>query len=61
MPARPASATHFLPGQGKKLFAKTIEETLSKNKELISFLHGNLRQQMHELNLALKVRGSGHG
>lgn len=43
-----------LQGQGRKLFAQTIIENVGKNKELISFLHGTLKQQMHELNLALK-------
>ncbi|XP_066467028.1 coiled-coil domain-containing protein 183 [Tiliqua scincoides] len=43
-----------LQGQGKKLFAKTTEETVGKNKELISFLNLNMRQQMHELSLAMK-------
>ncbi|KAJ6652012.1 hypothetical protein lerEdw1_015837 [Lerista edwardsae] len=43
-----------LQGQGRKLFAQTIIENVGKNQELISFLHGTLRQQMRELNLALK-------
>lgn len=46
----------FPPGQGRKLFAQTIVENVGKNQELIGFLNGALKQQMRELNLALKVR-----
>ncbi|XP_054854167.1 coiled-coil domain-containing protein 183 isoform X2 [Eublepharis macularius] len=40
--------------QGKKLFAQSTKDTLSKNRDLINFLLASVRDGMHELNFATK-------
>ncbi|XP_053138330.1 coiled-coil domain-containing protein 183 isoform X1 [Hemicordylus capensis] len=51
---RQLQAIIHLQEEGKKLFAQTTKETVSKNKDLIGFMRGNVRQGMHELTLAMK-------
>lgn len=41
--------------QGKKLFAHSTEEKLTQNKGLISFLRGNVHNEMCTLGVAQKV------
>ncbi|XP_063000897.1 coiled-coil domain-containing protein 183 [Elgaria multicarinata webbii] len=43
-----------LQEQVKKLFIQGSEETVYKNKHLITFLRGNVREGMHDLTLGLK-------
>ncbi|XP_061460525.1 coiled-coil domain-containing protein 183 isoform X2 [Rhineura floridana] len=43
-----------LQEQAKKLFTQGTEETVCKNKDLLGFLRGNVREGMHEVNLAMK-------
>uniref|UniRef100_A0A8C0FYN7 Coiled-coil domain-containing protein 183 n=1 Tax=Chelonoidis abingdonii TaxID=106734 RepID=A0A8C0FYN7_CHEAB len=44
--------------QGKKLFAHSTEEKLTQNKGLISFLRGNVHDEMCTLSVAQKVPAS---
>ncbi|XP_032994088.1 coiled-coil domain-containing protein 183 [Lacerta agilis] len=43
-----------LQEQGKKLFAQGAEENVAKNKYLLGYLRGNVRQGAHELDLSVK-------
>ncbi|XP_077778571.1 coiled-coil domain-containing protein 183-like isoform X1 [Podarcis muralis] len=43
-----------LQEQGKKLFAQSAEETVAKNKYLLGYLRGDVRQGSHELDLSVK-------
>ncbi|CAI5794553.1 Hypothetical predicted protein [Podarcis lilfordi] len=43
-----------LQEQGKKLFAQSAEETVAKNRYLLGYLRGDVRQGTHELDLSVK-------